>query len=192
MKISLIRHAQTYANRNHILAGWTDVEVTENGYLEIKKYKEKGYYKEATHYFSSDLKRCIETAKLVAPNKFFSINSHLREINFGDDENKSYSEIGGEEYFKNWANNEFKPKNGESLLEFKKRASLVLEEIIEKNYNQQNYIMIFTHSGFIRAILHSFFESEKEFWKFDVKNGLGYELQIDENKKIKSIKSIIE
>ncbi|MGL5901980.1 MAG: histidine phosphatase family protein [Cetobacterium sp.] len=192
MKISLIRHAQTYANVNHILAGWTDVDVTEKGLLEIKNYKEKGYYKEGTHYFSSDLKRCLKTAKIIAPDKDILINHRLREINFGDDENKTYSEVGNENYFRNWANNNFKPFNGESIKEFKERVNLIINEIIQKNYNEENQIVIFTHSGFIRAILHNFFENEKGFWKFDVKNGLGYELQIDKVKKIKAIKPIGE
>lgn len=192
MKISLIRHAETTANVDHILAGWTDVELTESGRAQIKEFLGKGYYPEGTHHFSSDLKRCQDTAKLVAPGKKFILDSELREIHFGRDENRSYSEVGGKEYFEGWAEGKVVSEEGESISDFIARTTQTLSRIIENHYGENNHLIIVTHSGVIRSILYEFHQRKEEFWSFIVKNGLGYDLEIGKDKKIKKINPLGE
>lgn len=66
-KIVLIRHGQSVWNLENRFTGWTDVDLSENGYLEAKKageiLKRHGYNFDIA--FTSLLKRSIKTLHII-------------------------------------------------------------------------------------------------------------------------------
>lgn len=66
-KLVLIRHGESFWNRDNLFTGWTDVGLTENGVKEVvdgaKLLKEEGY--EFDIAFISFLKRAKETLDIV-------------------------------------------------------------------------------------------------------------------------------
>ncbi|WP_316804165.1 2,3-diphosphoglycerate-dependent phosphoglycerate mutase [Pedobacter nototheniae] len=66
-KIVLIRHGESLWNRENRFTGWTDVDLSENGYIEAKKagaiLLKNGYNFDLA--FTSLLKRAIKTLHIV-------------------------------------------------------------------------------------------------------------------------------
>ncbi|EOR93097.1 Phosphoglycerate mutase [Arcticibacter svalbardensis MN12-7] len=66
-KIVLIRHGESLWNQENRFTGWTDVDLSENGYIQAKKageiLKKNGYNFDVA--FTSLLKRAIKTLHIV-------------------------------------------------------------------------------------------------------------------------------
>lgn len=66
-KLVLIRHGESVWNKENRFTGWTDVDLSDNGYLQAKKageiLKKNGYNFDAA--FTSVLKRAIKTLHIV-------------------------------------------------------------------------------------------------------------------------------
>ncbi len=66
-KLVLIRHGESIWNKENRFTGWTDVDLSEEGYLQAKKagelLKKNGYNFDAA--FTSVLKRAIKTLHIV-------------------------------------------------------------------------------------------------------------------------------
>lgn len=66
-KLVLIRHGESIWNKENRFTGWTDVDLSEDGYLQAKKageiLKRNGYNFDVA--FSSVLKRAIKTLHIV-------------------------------------------------------------------------------------------------------------------------------
>ena len=85
MKIVLIRHLESIANVKRCYAGWTDVNLTQEGLEKgIKLRKLYGNLKLDEFLFvSSSLSRATKTMEILFPGKHYTKNDGLRETNFG-------------------------------------------------------------------------------------------------------------
>ena len=84
-KLILIRHGQTQFNVEGKVQGWCDSPLTMEGRQQMRQagrvLKEKGIVPE--HIYSSDLKRAMDSARIIAPQaQLFTVNA-LREYSFG-------------------------------------------------------------------------------------------------------------
>lgn len=91
-RLLLLRHASHAASRQHRFLGSTDIGLAEHGFVEaasiaplIQEYKPE-------RFFSSPLKRCIETIGQISP-PHVEINPDLREIDFGRWEGMTFDQI---------------------------------------------------------------------------------------------------
>lgn len=88
MEIDFVRHGQTLFNLMDKMQGWADAPLTEKGINDLKK---TGKYLKNTHFdalYSSDLKRSIDTARIIQEENESSkldlrITKNFREISFG-------------------------------------------------------------------------------------------------------------
>ncbi|MDQ7861466.1 phosphoglycerate mutase family protein [Peribacillus frigoritolerans] len=64
--ITLLRHGLTVANERKVYLGWTDSPLSTEGEKEILDLR--GSYPQYEKIFSSDLSRCVETARLLFPH----------------------------------------------------------------------------------------------------------------------------
>ena len=89
VKLWLVRHGQTEANKAGILQGWCDYPLTELGLREAKNTGKFLSQVQFDRILSSDLKRAYETAKIIsAGSSFANIKSVeqtvlAREVSFG-------------------------------------------------------------------------------------------------------------
>ena len=79
--ITLLRHGLTEANERKEYLGWTDSPLSERGRMEISQLK--AGFREYEMVISSDLKRCMDTAKLLFPTVSIQANPAFREMNWG-------------------------------------------------------------------------------------------------------------
>ncbi|MBP9479675.1 MAG: alpha-ribazole phosphatase [Sebaldella sp.] len=184
--IIFIRHGVTDLNAQNIYFGHLDPPLNKHGIEQINNIKKILLNEKVDLFYSSDLKRCVESAEII--NEVYKLNivkdKKFRELNFGIFEGKSYKEITEEfpleskMFFKNWK--EYKIPNGESLEEHLTRSINKIEEI--KNENMGKNIIITAHSGTIRSIItHYLYNSLDGYWKFKFDNGSATKLCFTED-----------
>lgn len=154
--IYLIRHGEINTSGKKTYIGITDVPLSDNGIFQAKKLKEFFLDKQIDKIYSSDLKRSVKTAAIIVEDRNLSVIqlNELREINMGEWEGKTFSEIrrNDEHIFNYRMENleDFKPKNGESFRECGKRAVNIFNKITEDDAHN---IVIVAHAGVNRVIL---------------------------------------
>ena len=156
--IFVVTHTESIHHIQGLVGGWYDTSLTENGRGQAKKiatalYNEIG--KQNIPIYSSDLKRCAETASIFAEvfNSAVVLDRDLREMNFGDAGGKT----------KEWRDKNIVPKptdgnrldhrifsNSESRRDIGTRTRDSLNRIISK---QDDNVIIITHGGALTYII---------------------------------------
>lgn len=147
MKIYLIRHTSVNSD-SKMCYGWTDVDVSDNFKNEADRIRDMLEGEDCVFY-SSDLKRCVKLAGYLSEKVM--LDKDLREMNFGDWEGQSWTEI--EKTFIRDEPSDFVNKNapnGESYVDQQSRVLRSWNKIIEK---KEEKVAIVAHGGSIRIIL---------------------------------------
>lgn len=172
-KVILVRHGESELNIEGVYYGILNPELTAKGKTQAKNTREILKSIDYKKIYASDLKRAIDTAKIVNYKELdILIDKNLRELNFGIFEGYTYNEL-LEKYPEELKKSENDWQNynyitGESVLELQKRAVSFIEEKV----NLEEDTLLITHWGVINTILSYYFSKELEaYWKFSVKNG---------------------
>ena len=155
-KVYLTRHGETIWNKQYRFQGHKDSELTEKGILAAELLADRVEEIDIDCIVSSPLLRAYNTAEIVRGNKDIKIYKHdgLKEINLGDFEGKSYSDIKNEtpELLSFIERDPFNNRypNGENLKEFYDRVTKAFNEITKKCKNKT--ILIVAHGGTLKCI----------------------------------------
>lgn len=174
--ITLLRHGLTEANERKEYLGWTDSPLSERGLTEISRLR--AGFREYELVISSDLQRCIDTAKLLFPTGPIQTNPAFREMNWGHWEGKTYEQLKEEASYQKWLNipMEASVPAGESYPIFSERVESGWKQLLGKEYEN---IAIVTHGGVIRELLVRYAPEEKLFWDWSIPHAGGYQLVWD-------------
>ncbi len=199
MRLYVMRHGETQWNKEHRLAGRTDVLLNKNG-IRLASLTAEGLKDVKFDLcISSPLQRALETARIVLNNRNVPIicDDGLIEISFGDyegrvcqDDNKN---ILMEEYAY-FRNDPFGFKgmpHGESIQDVIKRAEEKYKEIIHNPDYQDKTLLISTHGCFYRAFLNSIYDNPDDFWQGGVPKNCAVSVVDINNGKAKILKSDI-
>lgn len=164
MKLYLVRHGESTANKDKIVQGQLDTELTKFGQKQAKKTAERLKLFKIDKIYSSDLKRAKKTAETINLHHDLEIieDKRLREINRGDWQGKKKSEVD----FSTLKGSLFEQKtpNGESVIQQDKRVNEFLTEIINKHKKTQEKILIVAHGHTNKLLLKNLFNLNfKEF-----------------------------
>mgnify|MGYP000759258772 FL=1 len=190
-QIHLIRHATTEGNLAGQYIGHTDMDATEAGLRQIDDLKEEyGGYPEVDAVFSSPLKRCLQTAKRIYPDKEPIVMEGLSEYDFGEFEGKTADELKDEEAFQTWLAGT-RPETplpfGESQIGFNTRICETFMKIV--NGILQSGVKstaVVTHGGVIMALMAAFAMPEAPMHEWLTPNACGYTLRLDPSLFMKS------
>ena len=134
MEIIYFVHGTTYDNANSKCSGWKQVELNELGKQQsVDLGKNTNYSFDII--FTSDLIRAIESANLAWPDTEKSIDTRLRECNYGDYDGEDKSLV----QYNAHIENPF--PNGESLKDVEKRIREFLQ-YLKDNYNNKNIAIV--------------------------------------------------
>lgn len=174
--ITLIRHGATVNNKKQVYQGWLDAPLLASEKKRIKQLKEK--FPKPQKVLSSDLLRCVETARLLFPHHHVETSTLLRELNFGDFEGKHYEQLKHDRAYQAWIDSEFQtpPPNGESFQMFTSRLQQFWEHFYLKLTSELHEIAVVSHGGVIRHFLVHYAPVEKSFWEWSVPLAGGYRL----------------
>ncbi len=155
-RLSIFRHGRTIANDTGIYIGKTDYPLSENGKKELIEKTDEYIYPKVQRVYSSPLKRCLETAEIIFPEREILAVNDLRELDFGDFEGKSVDELINREDYKNWLKGGNAP-NGESIQDMTVRVFTALNQIILNMMSEDfNHCAIVTHSGIVTNMMTCF------------------------------------
>ena len=94
----LVRHCETVDNANQIMQGQTQGELNENGVQQARAFSEQWKNKEIDIILASDLKRSIDTARIIAePHQLEVLTTPLlRERDWGSFTGRFIPDLKGE------------------------------------------------------------------------------------------------
>ena len=154
--ILLIRHGETWANREHLFVGFTEAMLTDIGYQQAEltaEYVVQNY--KVDKVYASDLKRAYETGKAVADRLGTEVikEKGMREIFAGAWEDTKFSTLCEQypEEYNTWLNDVGKARcvDGESVEELGNRVFATLTRIAEEN--EGKIVVVASHATPIRV-----------------------------------------
>ncbi len=153
----LIRHGEIQKIRlGKTYIGQLDLALTSQGRQQAQRLSEQLADTRLKAIYTSDLKRCVETAKTIAQRHdcIPILSPALREINLGRWEGLSFDKV-RKEYPDDYIRRgkeivDFRPPGGESFLDVKQR---VMPELIRIFRATRGDILIVAHAGVNRIIL---------------------------------------
>ena len=174
--IVLMRHGETETNRENILCGQTDVNLSERGYEQARLGAEYLNKFKFDKIYSSDLTRALRTAEADAKNQNLTVvkEKNLREIFCGDWECLSPEQLWGNYpesfsvYMHDFVNCQC--PNGESGKDFIERGLAIVNKIASENPGKT--ILIATHGGILRT-LDAFLFTDKGWHEFGWYSNVG-------------------
>jgi alpha-ribazole phosphatase len=179
--IQLIRNGLTAGNVGGRYIGHTDEELSAEGIEQIKQMKEDYKYPDVEAVFSSPLKRCTQTAKLIYPNCDPIIIDGFIEYNFGEFEGKSAEELESHPVFPDWLAGKkgVSPPFGESNEDFSQRIAQTMVKVIDGVIQSGiTKTAIVTHGGVIMALLAMFGLPEASMHEWLTPGGCGYTIRV--------------
>jgi len=168
-RLFLVRHGVTDHNSTHKFLGHTDVELSEEGFRQVEKLRDRMAKEHFDVVYSSDLKRARSTAEVISAGHGTEIIdcSELREINYGDTESLTYGEIRQKYPELAEAINNLSPElsfpGGESLAGFIERTVKFLDRL--KKPTPHEKILIVAHGGPMRTLLCELLGVGQTYWR---------------------------
>lgn len=185
----MIRHGKTPMNLEHRYIGNTDESLSEEGISQIKELWIE--CPEAEIVFSSPMKRCIETAGLIFPDRpsyDLIIIPEWKEMDFGLFEGKNYKELSGNPLYQKWIDSGGRDDfpGGEGMAGFKARVADGFEQFMricaplaENNAFKTAAVV---HGGTIMAVMSML--TGGDYFDFMCKHGTGYRLALSPDGKL--------
>jgi alpha-ribazole phosphatase len=186
-KIFLARHAKPYSfdNEKRFL-GQTDTALSPEGVLQAETLARELARHPITAIYCSDLLRASQTAAIIAAkfNLQVKTEKRLREINMGDWENMSFTEVQSkypDEYEKRGKDiARYRRPGGESFTDVRDRALPAFNETI---VNSTGNIVIVAHAGVNKTILCSLMSIPlQDIFTIKMEYAAAYEILVKENK----------
>jgi len=153
MKLTVVRHGQTLENAQDVVMGQHGGTLSEEGIKQVEESAVKLRDYKFDQAWSSDLKRCMDTARLIL--KYHSglalnITPALREVNYGEFQGRPAVEI--RDYFdkEGGFNQQLKVPGGESHAEMGDRVIKFVNGLLS-DFPEQS-ILVISHSGPIEAL----------------------------------------
>ena len=179
--IHFIRHGAIDETLSGKYIGATDVPLSEKGREALRQLDKEFRYPRAQVVFTSPLKRCTETCRILYPDISPLVIADLRECDFGDWEGKTADELKNEPDFERWlaGDNEVRPPDGESNASFVRRICRMFESIVEglmKTGTTESVIV--THGGVIMTLLAVYGLPQAKPFEWVMDNGCGYSLRV--------------
>lgn len=145
LELWLVRHGETPASRDRVLAGWTDVPLTEQGEREAAALRPLLSGRPFASAWCSDLQRAVRTARLAWDGEARP-DPRLREISFGELEGRAWDalEPASRDALTHFA--AFTPPGGESLDAVRARVLSFVGGLGPGRH------LVFTHGGVVRLL----------------------------------------
>lgn len=180
-RIKFIRHGITEANLEGRYIGTTDPSLCAKGADELMGKLCELDYGSVQRVYSSPLKRCTETAGILYPETQLVTVDGLREVSFGDFENKRAEELMEtpeyKEFLKGGLDNP--SPNGESMREVVIRCFEAIRFIISDMMREGlTNCAVITHGGIIMNMLSCFGMPKLSAMEFACDFGEGFEVMV--------------
>jgi len=144
LELWLVRHGETPASRDRMLAGWTNVSLTDEGERQAAALRPRLAGERFDSVWASDLDRALRTARLAwgEPRQ----DARLREMSFGGLEGQSWEALLPEERDALVRFSGFTAPGGESFETLRARVLSLVDSLGPGRH------LLFTHGGVVRLL----------------------------------------
>ena len=183
MELILIRHLKTPGNEKRQYIGSTDEALSEQEVQNFVQKQKRENYPPVQQVIASPMKRCIQTAELIYPKNQVTQEELLKECDFGIFEGKTYEELKDKAEYQAWLDSggTIAFPEGEEQKEFRSRCVrgmlCQVNRLCKENVESAAFVV---HGGTIMAVLEQLAEDQKDFYHWQVENGGGYRMLVDE------------
>jgi broad specificity phosphatase PhoE len=171
LRLYLIRHGETDWNKVRKMQGSSDIDLNEYGRQLARDTREGLLQIPFEAAYTSPLRRAEETAEIILSGRNIPLykDPMVQEISFGSYEGRLEKELqeAGDDFLNYFSAPEhFRNREGvESHEHVIRRASGFLKEVILPAEGKYENIAVFSHGGWIHAMLTYIYEREvKDFW----------------------------
>lgn len=180
MDIFLIRHGMTAGNALKRYIGRTDEPLSQKGGTLVQ---ERGCFPAIQRVWVSPLLRTQQTAAILFPNAEQRVAFDLREMDFGDFENRSADEMEDDPAYRAWVEgNCIGPcPNGEQIAGFAARVRAAFIEAVRAEQNAKEAVFV-VHGGTIMAILSGFSGAQRSYYDWFCGNCCGWRAELSWDK----------
>ena len=181
-RLTIIRHGHTEGNENGRYIGTTDIPLSKNGIEELEKIAAEYEYPYVEKVYSSPLLRCIQTARILYPDTELVTLDGIKELDFGQFENKSVDELIDLEEYKEWLKGglDNRAHGGETIREMIGRTVAAFNDILEDMMAMEIFdAAVVTHSGIMMNMLSCFGLPRMEPMKYACDVGEGYVISVN-------------
>lgn len=174
----LIRHAQTKANEEGVLAGFLETPLNAIGKKQAKALSNYLQDQKIDYFYSSPSRRAYDTLMPLVKKQRGNASSiiqveALREIHFGNFEGKGFKWI--QEHYPEEVDKMLAEKayycypEGESLIMAHQRIASWMDEISQQHTKE--VIAVCAHAGTIRSMMSQFISGDHSLhWHFKIDN----------------------
>ncbi len=168
-RLLLVRHGVTEFNSTRRFAGYSDIEMSADGYRQVEKLRDRLKDEKIDTVYSSDLRRALSTAEIIAAGREVDIVAcpELREVNYGDCEGLTFNEISqaypelAEEITDFDLQMQF--PSGENFTGFVDRTCRFLDRL--RQHEPSETILTVSHSGPLRALVCHLLGIDQSHWR---------------------------
>lgn len=181
-KLYLIRHGLTRANLEGRYIGTTDLDLCEEGAAGLTALLREYEYPTVGRVYSSPLKRCVESARLLYPDLTPVVVDEIRECDLGEFENKTAYELADHPHYLQWIQNgpAYTPEGGEAGEAFVRRVVAGFDRIIQSMMRDRiSDAAVITHAGVLSAFLAQCGLPRRELREWTMEPGQGYTLLVN-------------
>jgi len=154
--VLLVRHGQTESNVTGYYMGWSDEDLDDVGYAQVRSLSSRLAGLPIASVYTSPLRRACTTAEILAkPHDLeLQVMDDLIEIHLGDWQGLHMDEI-KQRWPELWHQSRVDPSgitmpNGESLAQVTERALRAFETIVAAN--QGKHAVMVTHDAIVRVL----------------------------------------
>ncbi len=161
LQIDIIRHGQPQGGE--VIRGRTDQPLTALGWRQFNARIER-HFCAWDYILSSPLQRCLAAAEKLSTTHHIplQVDARLRELDFGDWENKPVSDLMSDQQAQRlWKNPmHFTPPNGEPVADMRLRLRQLWQTL--EQYEANSKLLLVCHGGVMRVLMHDLFRLHDE------------------------------
>ena len=186
MKLWLIRHGKTRLGEEGRYQGSLDEGLSVPGREALRK---ADFRPELLAV--SPARRARETAEILFPDKEQTVVPAFCEMNFGAFEGRGWWEMEQDPDYRAWVESgcSLRCPGGETRGEFSVRVCGAMEAVLrewggQRFQNGEAVLAVVAHGGTMMAVLERWGEPRRDYWRWQLPCGSGWELEWDPDREV--------
>ena len=173
--VLLVRHGQANSNVTGYYMGWSNEDLSETGYTQVRSLSSRLASLPIASVYSSPLQRTCTTATILAKPHGLEVETSddLIEIQIGDWQGLHIDEV-GQRWPELWKQSRIDPSeitmpNGESFQQVTERAIRGFDKIVAANQGKQ--VIIVSHEIVVKVLVaYALGVSNSIYRRFEINN----------------------
>jgi len=173
--VLLVRHGQTDSNVTGFYMGWSNEDLSEIGYTQVRSLASRLASLPIASVYSSPLQRTCTTSTILAKPHGLEVETSddIIEIQLGDWQGLHIDEV-GQRWPELWKQSRIDPSeitmpNGESFQQVTERAIRGFDKIVAANHGKQ--VIIVSHEIVVKVLVaHALGVSNSIYRRFEINN----------------------